>query len=138
MDLLKQKAITLKKDGNKLECLLLGMQQKILLKCYEKKRLGSLEIFHHKAIFHYFLCPNTYYVLRSICFSSSEISLHVFSNNASPLVTCAVLEDYVNNRVSSLKQFNSKGNTDQESNIPSLAALSSAMQLITGYVLSPS
>ena len=134
MDLLKQKAITLKNDGNKLECLLLGMQQKIHLKCYEKKRLGSLEIFHHKAIFHFFfVCPNTYYVFRSICFSLSEISLHVFSNNAGHLIKCAVLEDYVNDRVSSLKQFNSKGNTDQESNIPSLAALSSSMQLIIGY-----
>jgi hypothetical protein len=56
-----------------------------------------------------------------------------FSNNAGHLVKCAVLEDYLNNRVSSLKQFNSKGNTDQESNIPSVAAFSSAMRLIKGY-----
>jgi amidase len=61
-----------------------------------------------------------------------------FSNNAGHLVNCAILEDYLNDRISSLKQFNSKGNTDQESNIPSLAALSSAMRLIKGYRLPPS
>ena len=109
------------------------MQQKIHLQCYEKKRLGSLDIFCHKAIFHYFLCPNTSYEFRSICFSLSEIPIHVFTNNTGHLVNRAVLEDHVKDKVLGLKQFICKGNTDQESNIPSLAALSSAMRLIIGY-----
>ena len=86
------------------------MQQKIHLKCYEKKRLGSLEIFHHKAILHFFfVCPNTYYVFRSICFSLSEIPIHVFTNNAGHLVNHAVLEDHVKDKVPGLKQFICKG-----------------------------
>ncbi|XP_065615942.1 amidase 1 isoform X2 [Quercus suber] len=51
----------------------------------------------------------------------------------SHLVSRAILEDYVKDKVPSLKQFVNKGNADQESHIPSLEALSSAMRLIIGY-----
>ncbi|KAM3752720.1 hypothetical protein ACB098_03G040800 [Castanea mollissima] len=51
----------------------------------------------------------------------------------SHLVSRAILEDYVKDKVPSLKQFLNKGNADQESHIPSLEALSSAMRLIIGY-----
>ena len=102
------------------------------LKCSKKKNLCSLGIFRHKENFHYFLCQNTFYVFRSICFSFSEISLYASNNNAGHLVSRAILEDYVKDKVPSLKQFANKGNADQESHIPSLEALSSAMRLIIG------
>ena len=71
-------------------------------------------------------------MFRSICFSFSEISLYVFNINAGHLVSRAILEDYVKDKVPSLKQFVNKGNADHESHIPSLEALSSAMRLIIG------
>ncbi|KAE8010183.1 hypothetical protein FH972_006573 [Carpinus fangiana] len=46
------------------------------------------------------------------------------------LVKHAVLGDYVKDKVPSLKPFTRKGNADQDYNIPSLAALSSAMRLL--------
>ncbi|XP_065627541.1 amidase 1 isoform X1 [Quercus suber] len=49
------------------------------------------------------------------------------------LVKHAVLGDYVKEKVPSLKQFMIKGNFDQEYNIPSLAALASAVQLLLRY-----
>ncbi|KAK4595944.1 hypothetical protein RGQ29_014152 [Quercus rubra] len=49
------------------------------------------------------------------------------------LVKHAVLGDYVKEKVPSLKQFMIKGNVDQEYNIPSLAALASAVQLLLRY-----
>ncbi|GMY20041.1 amidase 1-like [Fagus crenata] len=45
----------------------------------------------------------------------------------------AILGDYVKEKVPSLKKFMTKENADQESNIPSLAALSSAMRLLQRY-----
>ena len=54
----------------------------------------------------------------------------LFTNNAGDLVKHAILGDYVKEKVPSLKQFMTKGNTDQEYNIPSLAALSSAMRVL--------
>ncbi|PON43951.1 hypothetical protein TorRG33x02_332480, partial [Trema orientale] len=41
--------------------------------------------------------------------------------------------DYVRDKVPSLKSFLNKGNAEQEYNIPSLAALSSAMRLLQRY-----
>ena len=58
------------------------------------------------------------------------MSLHIFIYNAGDLVKHAVLWDYVKEKVPSLKQFMIKGNVDQEYNIPSLAALASAVQLL--------
>ncbi|GMY20040.1 amidase 1-like [Fagus crenata] len=49
------------------------------------------------------------------------------------LVKHAILGDYVKEKVPSLKQFMTKGNADQEYNIPSLAALSSAMRVLQRY-----
>uniref|UniRef100_A0A7N2R0N4 Amidase domain-containing protein n=1 Tax=Quercus lobata TaxID=97700 RepID=A0A7N2R0N4_QUELO len=49
------------------------------------------------------------------------------------LVKHAILGDYVKEKVPSLKQFMTKENADQEYNIPSLAALSSAMRLLQRY-----
>ncbi|XP_030957038.1 amidase 1-like isoform X3 [Quercus lobata] len=49
------------------------------------------------------------------------------------LVKHAVLGDYVKEKLPSLKQFMIKGNVDQEYNIPSLAALASAVQLLLRY-----
>ncbi|KAE8076479.1 hypothetical protein FH972_015126 [Carpinus fangiana] len=46
------------------------------------------------------------------------------------LVKHAVLGDYAKDKVPSLKPFTSNGNADQDYNIPSLAALSSAMRLL--------
>jgi amidase len=97
----------------------------------KRKGLAYYKSFVIKKFFIVFFVQ-THLVLRSICFSLSEISLHVFTNNAGHLVKHAVLEDYVKDKVPSLKQFFSKGNVDQESNIPSLEALSSAMRLIIG------
>ena len=54
----------------------------------------------------------------------------LFTNNAGDLVKHAILGDYVKENVPSLKQFMTKENADQEYNIPSLAALSSAMRLL--------
>ena len=111
---------------------------KIHLKCYEKKRLGSLEIFCHKANFHYFLVQIHIMCLDQYVSYWVRFHFMFFLIMQVIFVKCAVLEDYVNDTVSSLKQFNSKGDTDQESNIPSLAAFSSPMQLIIGYWLSAS
>jgi hypothetical protein len=66
-------------------------------------------------------------------FLMSDMSLHVFTNNAGHLVKHAVLGDYVKDKVPSLKPFMSKGNADQDYNIPSLAALSSAMRLLQRF-----
>ncbi|XWS57560.1 hypothetical protein CRYUN_Cryun09bG0184600 [Craigia yunnanensis] len=44
-----------------------------------------------------------------------------------------ILGDYVKDKVPSLQHFMVKGNEDQEDNIPSLAALSSAMRLLQRY-----
>uniref|UniRef100_A0A2N9GJ97 Amidase domain-containing protein n=1 Tax=Fagus sylvatica TaxID=28930 RepID=A0A2N9GJ97_FAGSY len=49
------------------------------------------------------------------------------------LVKHAILGDYVKEKVPSLKQFMTKGNGDQEYNIPSLAALSSAMRVASKH-----
>ena len=54
----------------------------------------------------------------------------LFTNNAGDLVKHAILGDYVKEKVPSLKKFMTKENADQEYNIPSLAALSSAMRLL--------
>ncbi|KAL4625265.1 hypothetical protein ACB092_05G013100 [Castanea dentata] len=51
------------------------------------------------------------------------------------LVKHAILGDYVKEKVSSLKQFMTEETADQEYNIPSLAALSSAMRLLQRYEL---
>ncbi|KAF3965994.1 hypothetical protein CMV_009864 [Castanea mollissima] len=49
------------------------------------------------------------------------------------LVKHAVLGDYVKEKVPSRKQFMTKGNVDQEYNIPSLAALASVVELLLRY-----
>jgi hypothetical protein len=54
----------------------------------------------------------------------------LFTNNAGDLLKHAILGDYVKEKVPSLKKFMTKENADQEYNIPSLAALSSAMRLL--------
>ena len=54
----------------------------------------------------------------------------LFTNNAGDLVKHAILGDYVKENVPSLKQFMTEETADQENNIPSLAALSSARQLL--------
>ena len=63
-------------------------------------------------------------------FSLNEMSHHAFTNNAGDLVKHAILGDYVKEKVPSLKQFMTEETADQENNIPSLAALSSAMRLL--------
>ena len=50
--------------------------------------------------------------------------------NVGDLLKHEILGDYVRDKVPSLKHFMSKDNTDQVYNIPSLAALSSAMRLL--------
>lgn len=50
--------------------------------------------------------------------------------NAGHLVKHASIGDFVEEKVPSLKSFLNKGNADQEYNIPSLSALSSAMRLL--------
>ena len=54
----------------------------------------------------------------------------LFTNNAGDLVKHAILGDYVKEKVPSLKQFMTEETADQENNIPSLAALSRARQLL--------
>ena len=54
----------------------------------------------------------------------------LFTNNAGDLVKHAILGDYVKENVPSLKQFMTEETADQGNNIPSLAALSSAMRLL--------
>ena len=54
----------------------------------------------------------------------------LFTNNAGDLVKHAILGDYVKEKVPSFKQFMTEETADQENNIPSLAALSSAMRLL--------
>ncbi|GMN22584.1 hypothetical protein TIFTF001_047456 [Ficus carica] len=49
------------------------------------------------------------------------------------VVKHASIGDYVKDKVPSLKSFISEGNAEQEYNIPSLAALSSAMRLLQRY-----
>lgn len=63
----------------------------------------------------------------------SEIS--TILANAGHIIKHASLGDYVKDKVPSLKTFLSKGNAEQDYNIPSLAALSSAMRLLERYRL---
>ena len=54
----------------------------------------------------------------------------LFTNNAGDLVKHAVLGDCVKEKVPSLKQLMTKEKSAQEYDIPSLAALASAMLLL--------
>ncbi|KAL4637070.1 hypothetical protein ACB092_03G054300 [Castanea dentata] len=64
-------------------------------------------------------------IIAEDCFQLSTIP--------SDLGKHAVLGDYVEEKVPSIKQFMTKGNVDQEYNIPSLAALASVVQLLLRY-----
>lgn len=54
----------------------------------------------------------------------------ILSTNAGHVIKHANLGDVVKDKVPSLNCFLDKGNSGQEYNIPSLAALSSAMRLL--------
>ena len=58
-----------------------------------------------------------------------RVTSHILTN-VGHVVKHASLGDYVKDTVPSLKSFISEGNAEQEYNIPSLAALSSAMRLL--------
>lgn len=60
------------------------------------------------------------------------MTLSVFTS-AGDIVKHVSLGDYVEDKVTSLKPFMSKENQTQEYNIPSLAALSTAMRLLQRY-----
>ncbi|KAM7280426.1 hypothetical protein ACFE04_007560 [Oxalis oulophora] len=83
----------------------------------------------------------TQFVIAKDCFHLSRIP---YDRTASLLIKAvekvfgcnisyAALGDYIREKVPSLKHFMNQGNEEQEYNIPSLAALSSAMRLLQKY-----
>ncbi|PPS10684.1 hypothetical protein GOBAR_AA09951 [Gossypium barbadense] len=72
----------------------------------------------------------------NVSFQASDIKIDFVPINMSSDSQCVkhvILGDHVKDKVPSLQHFMDKGNEDQEDDIPSLAALSSAMRLLQRY-----